>query len=133
MKKPATLLYTWFACVDSKSKHKKEAWDFLRWLTGQIQPDKRTTRMGDYLVEKIGAIPSRKIDIDNHYDELFDQYTKTFVQELKYSIAEDNIYNGAEIKITLMNEITNAWLGEKTSKQALDDAVKAINAILSKD
>jgi len=133
MKNPATLLYTWFACVDSKSKHKKEAWDFLRWLTGQIQPDKRTTRMGDYLVEKIGAIPSRKIDIDNHYDELFDQYTKTFVQELKHSIAEDNIYQGAEIKITLMNEITNAWLGEKTSKQALDDAVKAINAILSKD
>ena len=133
MKKPKTLLYTWFACVDSKSKHKKAAWDFLRWMTEQIQPDKRTTRMGDYLVEKVGAIPGRKIDIDNHYYQLFDQYTKTFVEELKNSVAEDNVYHGAEIKVTLMNEITNAWLGKKTSKQALDDAVKAINALLSED
>ena len=102
-------------------------------MTEQIQPDKRTTRMGDYLVEKVGAIPGRKIDIDNHYYQLFDQYTKTFVEELKNSVAEDNVYHGAEIKVTLMNEITNAWLGKKTSKQALDDAVKAINALLSED
>jgi multiple sugar transport system substrate-binding protein len=25
----ATVLYTWFICVDNRSKHKRQAWDFL--------------------------------------------------------------------------------------------------------
>jgi len=130
MKKPATLLYTWFFMVDSKSKYKKEAWDFLMWFSSDIQKNKNTTRLGDYLVEKVGAIPSRIIDQQNHPEQLYDQFTKTFVEELKNSIAEPNIPNGAKIKTILMNEIVSAWKLIKTPEQALKDAVKEINKLL---
>ncbi|MCX7845576.1 MAG: ABC transporter substrate-binding protein [Dictyoglomaceae bacterium] len=129
LKKPATLLYTWFFMVDSKSKYKKEAWDFLMWFSSEIQKN-NTTRLGDYLVEKVGAIPSRLIDLQNHPEQLYDQFTKTFVEELKNSIAEPNIPNGAKIKTILMNEIVTAWKLIKTPEQALKDAVKEINKLL---
>lgn len=132
MKKPATVLYTWFAAVSNQSKHKKEAWDFWMWFTSQVSGPNQTTRMGDYLAQEVGAIPSRRIDIENHPRELQDQYTAVFVQELKNSIAEPNVAQGAEIKTILMNEITEAWLLRKTPKQALDSACAQIDAILTK-
>ncbi len=132
MKKPATSLYTWFAGVGKSSKHKKEAWDFLMWLTAQVQGPNQTTRMGDYLAQRVGAIPSRKIDTENHPKELNDQYTATFIRELKNSIVEPNVAQGAEIKIILMNEIMAAWYGKKDARAALDDAASQINAILAK-
>lgn len=130
LKKPATLLYTWFFMVDSKSNHKKEAWDFLMWFSSEVQKNKSTTRLGDYLAEKVGAIPSRIIDQQNHPEQLYDQFTKTFVEELKHSIPEPNIPNGAKIKTILMNEIVSAWKLIKTPEQALKDAVKEINKLL---
>ena len=130
LKKPVTALYTWFATVDRKSQHKDEAWKFLYWFTHHKQPATMTTRMGDYLVQQVGALPSRKIDIDNHPKELNDQYTATFVKELKNSIAEPNIVGGAEVKRILMDEIMAAWFGKKPAKQALDDACRKIDPIL---
>src|SRR4029079_9841083 len=65
-KKPATLQYSWFMGVTAKSQHKKEAWDFLTWFNTEVQPATNTTRYGDLLANTIGAIPSRKVDIDNH-------------------------------------------------------------------
>ncbi|MCR4427505.1 MAG: hypothetical protein NUW23_15200, partial [Firmicutes bacterium] len=97
----------------------------------QVHGPNQTTRMGDYLVQRVGAIPSRKIDIENHPRDLNDQYTATFVQELKNSIAEPNVAQGAEIKIILMNEIMAAWYGQKDAKTALDSAAVQINAILA--
>lgn len=130
MKKPATVLYTWFTAVSNRSQHKKEAWDFWMWFTSQVTGPNQTTRMGDYLAQEVGAIPSRRIDIENHPRELQDQYTATFVEELKHAIPEPNVAQGAEIKTILMNEITEAWLLRKTPKQALDTACSQIDQIL---
>jgi len=132
MKKPATALYTWFAGVGKASRHTKEAWDFLKWMTAQVYGPNQTTRMGDYLVQSVGAMPSRKIDVENHPKELNDQYTACFVRELKNSVAEPNVAQGAEIKTILMNEIMSAWYGKKDAKSALDSAAAQINAILAR-
>ena len=73
MKERVTSLYTWFAGVGKNSKYKEEAWDFWMWMTAQVHGPNQTTRMGDYLAQRVGAIPSRKIDIENHPKELNDQ------------------------------------------------------------
>lgn len=129
--KPANVSYAWFTGVDSTCKHKKQAWKFLSWLCSEIQPNTKTTRLGDLMAETIGAIPPRIIDLKNHPKQLEDVYTRTFIKELKHSIPEPNVVQGAEIKTTLMNEIVKAWHGEQTAKQALEKATKKINEILS--
>lgn len=131
VKKPVNAGYTWFLAVDSASKNKKAAWDFLMWFTAEVQKPKNTTRLGDLMVETIGSLPCREIDLANHPDTLNDLYTKTFVEELKNSRPEPNVAQGAEVKTILANEIVEAWHGRKTAKQALDDAALKINEILA--
>lgn len=131
MKKPATLQYSWFMGVMAKSDHKKEAWDFLRWFTSEIQPGKGTTRYGDLLTDPIGAIPSRNSDIQGNSIKLGTPFKKTFVSELKNSVPEPNVLQASLIKNTLMKEIEYAWVGEKTAKQALDSACYQIDGDLS--
>jgi multiple sugar transport system substrate-binding protein len=127
---PATVLYTWFMCVDSRSKHKRQAWDFLMWLTAELQPEKQTTRLGDFFCETLKALPGRKIDIANHQAELNDLYTSAFVKDLENSITEPNIDQGQEIKMILMNAIVDAWHGKRSAQEALDLAARKINYIL---
>lgn len=131
IKKPVNCAYAWFTAVDSASKNKKAAWDFLMWLTAEVQKPSSTTRLGDLMAQTIGSLPCRKIDLDNHPAELRDLYTKTFIEELKNSRPEPNVAQGAEIKTALANEIVEAWHGRKSAKQALDDATKKINEILA--
>jgi multiple sugar transport system substrate-binding protein len=128
--KNVNAMYTFFATVDSGSKHRKEAWDFLRWFTAEETANK-TTRLGDLMVQNIGSVPARKADLDNHPAELQDHYTKMFIDELKNAKHEPNMAQAAEINTILMQEIVEAWHGNKTSKKALDDATKKINAILA--
>ena len=131
LKNPANCAYTWFWGVDALSKHKDEAWKFLYWLTAEIQPATGTTRYGDLLAENIGAIPPRRVDFDNHPAQLHDLYTSVFIQELKHSIPEPNIAQGAEIKTIIMQEIVNAWNMRKTAEKALTDACRRIQPILN--
>ena len=131
LKKRVNCQYTWFACVGSGSKHKKEAWSFLKWFSSEVQPATNTTREGDLMAHLIGALPPRKIDLENHPETLEDLYTRAFVEELKYARSEPNVAQGAEIKTVLMNEIVKAWNAQKTAKQALNDAAKKINEILA--
>lgn len=132
LKTHVTALYTWFATVSKSSPNKEEAWKFLHWLTAQTQPGKGSTRMGDHLVESIGALPSRLDDIENHPEALNDHFSSVYVSELQYSRAEPLIARGAEIKTTLMNEIVEAWYGRKSAKDALDAAARQINSLLAR-
>jgi len=131
LKEPAGCSYTWFACVGSGSKHQEEAWNFLKWYCSEVQPATNTTREGDLMANCIGSLPARNIDLENHPEALGDLYTQGFVDQLQYGGNEPNVYQGAEIKTILMNEIVKTWNGQKTAKQALDDAAAQINEILA--
>jgi multiple sugar transport system substrate-binding protein len=131
MVKPATLQYSWFMGVTAKSTHKTEAWDFLRWYTESQYADTKTTPLGDLMAENIGAIPARTVDFNAHKDVLGDFYTKTFIDQMKTSVAEPNVAQASQIKGILMKDIQSAWSGQKTSQAALDDAATQINAILA--
>jgi len=128
--KNVNAMYTFFATVDSASKSKKEAWNFLKWFTEE-ETAKKTTRLGDLMVETIGSVPARKTDLENHPKDLQDHYTKMFIDELKNARHEPNMPQAAEINTVLMQEIVEAWHGSKTAKKALDDATKQINKILA--
>ncbi len=130
--KNVNAMYTFFATVDNSSKYKKEAWDFLTWLTAE-ESAKKTTRLGDLMVQTIGSVPARKADLENHPDELEDHFTKTFIDELKNAKHEPNMDQAAEINTILMQEIVEAWHGNKTAKKALDDATRQINDILAEN
>jgi multiple sugar transport system substrate-binding protein len=132
MVKPASLQYSWFIGVMAKSQHKAEAWDFLRWMTSEVQPGSGTTRMGDLMAENIGAIPARKVDFNSHKDQIGDFYTGMFVDQMKNSVPEPNVFEASNIKAALMGEIEAAWGGQKTAKAALDSAAVTVDGILSR-
>lgn len=129
LKKPATAGYTWFIAVDNASKNKKQAWDFVRWLT--LDKSGGYTRMGELMAKNIGSIPPNKADINFFQSELNDLYTSIFVKELEHTHQEPNVAQGQEIKTILMREIIEAWNGRKTAEKALKDAKLEIDKILS--
>lgn len=129
-KKPGTEQYSWFLGVMEKSQNKEAAWNFLRWFTTDIQPERGTTRYGDLMARTIKAIPSRKVDMENNKDVLENNFfKKPFISQLGISTPEPNILRIAEIKAILQAEIEATWAG-KDVKQALDDAAGKVNAIL---
>lgn len=129
MTKPATLQYSWFMGVMNKSKNKEAAWEFIKWFTSEIQAS-GTTRYGDLLANTIGAIPSRKVDLNNQR-ALKDFFTKVYVAQLSSSVAEPNVLRSADIKKELMSEIEAAWTEQKTPEEALQSAKEKIDKILS--
>jgi len=130
LKDQATLSYSWFMGVMNKSQHKAEAWEFLKWLTTDVQPETNTTRYGDLLTNTIGAIPSRRIDFESHKEILGDFFTKVYVDQMKYGIAEPNVAESNNIKAALMEEIQSAWGGKKTAAAALKSAADKVDKIL---
>lgn len=128
--KSVNAAYSWWLAVNSTSRVRKEAWDFIRWLTAQPLPD-GTTRMGTYQATNVGSIPPRRSDLEGHPQQLDDLYTRVFVQELANARHEPNVLQGAEIKTILWHEIVEAWHGRKSAGQALDDAARKISEILA--
>jgi len=132
-KNPASLQYDWFLGVMNKSKNKQASWDFLRWFTTDIQPDRGTTRYGDLLARTIKAIPNRKVDLENNKDMLENNFFKTpFISQLLISTPQPNILHAAEIREIMLGEIEAAFAG-KDAKRALDDAAVKINNILKQN
>jgi multiple sugar transport system substrate-binding protein len=134
MVKPATLQYGWFTGVSAKSQHKQEAWDFLRWYSSSVEDAATgTTPLGTLMAENIGAIPGRTADFNDHKAILGDFYTKTFIDQMKTSVAEPNVAQASDVKKILMTEIQAAWSGQKTAQQVLDSAATQINKILAQN
>jgi len=129
LKTPMTAGYTWFLGVDRASNHKKEAWEFLKWLTFD-KMENGASRLGELMALNIAAIPPMKFDIEAYPDELDDLYTSVFVNELKNTISEPNVAQGQEIKTILMREIVEAWHGQKSPEEALRIAKEEIDEIL---
>lgn len=72
----------------------------MKWFNTEVVPETQTTRYGDLLANTIGAIPSRKLDIDNHQSVLSDPFTKVFVDQIPVSVAEPNVPQADVIKKT---------------------------------
>lgn len=130
--KPGNLAYTWFMGVMNSSTHKQAAWDFLKWLTTDIQPQTGTTRYGDLMAQTIGAIPSRKSDVANETILKTSPQKAGWVSVLKDATPEPVVGNFAHITDDiLMPGIESAWYGQVSPQKALDSICQQINQVLS--
>jgi multiple sugar transport system substrate-binding protein len=127
--KYATCAYSWAFAVDNASKNKTAAWDFLKWFAIQLQSRTQTTRAGDLETDVIYTIPPNKYDIANQ--PILKSQLNVYVDQLQNSSTEPIVMQGAQIETILMNEIMAAWNNQKTSQQALNDAVAKIDPILA--
>lgn len=124
-KKKGTVSYSYFYGVDSKSPHKKEAWQFLKWLNEKAQKNGATAE-GNFLLSQ-GIIPSRKPDIKILHKELAAPNNQPFIDALNYATPEPNPLGGEKIKTLLQSELESSWSGEETPKQAIRTASKRVD------
>jgi multiple sugar transport system substrate-binding protein len=115
--------------ISSKTKYPKEAWDLLKFI---VSPE------GQEIVVKSGMIvPVRKSMRNNaEYLKLPPKNNIVFIDGVApfgRSQSEAMVDNQSEIWSTLVKEVENAWLDKKTTQQAMDDAKKQIDGILTKN
>jgi multiple sugar transport system substrate-binding protein len=131
--KKGSLAYTWMWGVNSKSKHQKEAWEFLKWFNTVAVKD-GVTPEGSFLLNAFNSISSRKSDLEAApiKDKLAnDQVLKTFIDALNYATPEPNPAAGVEIQDILFKQIENVWTKQTTPDAAVQAAQKEIQAKLS--
>jgi len=129
-KHKGSVSYGFFYGVNSKSKHKEEAWQFLKWLNSEPQANGGTAE-GNFLLS-LSIIPARISDINALKKELEEPNNKPFIDALSYAVPELNVVPGQKIKTILQNHIEAVWTGSEKVKDALEAATKEINQELEK-
>lgn len=117
--------YGYFYGVNNRSQHKKEAWEFLKWLNSK-KLDGGATAEGKFLVSQ-GITPSRESDIKALSKDIGTANYKPFIDALNYAKPEPNIFAGQKIKTDLQKEIEKVWSGQESVKQGLKNANNLIN------
>lgn len=131
--KKGSVAYTWMWGVNNKSKHQKEAWEFLKWFNTVSVKDGLTPE-GGFLLDAFNSLSTRKSDLDAKpiKDKLAnDAVLKTFVDALNYAIPEPNPAAGTEIQDILFKQIEATWTGQATTDAAVQAAQKDIQAKLA--
>jgi multiple sugar transport system substrate-binding protein len=131
--KKGSVAYTWMWGVNNKSKHQKEAWEFLKWFNTVSVKDGLTPE-GSFLLDAFNSLSTRKSDLDAKpiKDKLAnDAVLKTFVDALNYAIPEPNPAAGTEIQDILFKQIEATWTGQATTDAAVQAAQKDIQAKLA--
>ncbi|GGH76320.1 multiple sugar transport system substrate-binding protein [Pullulanibacillus pueri] len=120
-----SISYGYFYGVNNQSKHKEEAWKFLKWLNSK-ELDNGATGESQFLVSQ-GIIPTRNSDIKALSKELSDPNYKPFINALDFAKPEPNIFAGQKIKTDLQKQIEQVWSKQTSVKNGLNNANKVIN------
>jgi multiple sugar transport system substrate-binding protein len=124
--KRATIVGGEYLAIFRQSKHPKEAWTFVRWMT---RPDIQA-----FWSMKSGYLPIRKAVSENkEYKEFLDQNKplKAYVDQLQVAQAPSPIdFHGLRISRHLAEAIEKATLGKADPKSVLDEAAAKSNALL---
>ena len=124
------LQYNWAFGVDNGSKNREEAWKLLQWLDTSSDTTKPSP-IGDYLVQVLGAIPSRLNDQKVLAQPLSEPFLKTYVDSFAVARPEPVLPRGQEVKTLLQNAIESAWFGKQDPNKALAGAAKEADRILA--
>jgi multiple sugar transport system substrate-binding protein len=119
-----SLAYSFFTGVNSGSKHKKEAWEFLTWLNSNKNKE-GVTEMGDFLATN-GLIPPRKADADILGPKLQaeDANLTPIYDAASYAMAESNAANAYKAKTSLHNALNEILV----NNAPVDQTFKNLNA-----
>ncbi|MDN5342767.1 MULTISPECIES: extracellular solute-binding protein [Oceanotoga] len=109
------------------SKHKKEAWDFVKWIFSQSDFDKKW-------LEYTQMPPAREDLLENNdFKEFFEKnpYAAEYAKYVKYAIPPAQTTKTVDIQDEMtVNLIEPLMYGTKNYEQAIKDATKNINRIL---
>lgn len=124
-----SVAYSWFALVNSSSDNQEAAWDFVRWFT--TPPEEGTpSPAADFYYRQASIIPPRRADLAAMEENFSTDMFPEFIAALEYAKAPTPVPPYEEIINIVIAEIENAWFGNKTAQQALDDAAAQANALL---
>lgn len=122
-----SLAYAFFTGVNSGSKHKKEAWEFLSWMNS-AKNEQGVTKMGDFLATN-GLIPPRKADADILGPKLQaeDPNLVPIYDAASYAMAESNAANAYKAKTSLHNALNEILVNKANVDQTFKSLVSEIN------
>lgn len=129
-----SVAYTWAWSVNEKSKHQKEAWEFLQWFNSQPIKDGMTPE-GNFLLEAFNTVSTRVSDTQAEPVKAkfeTDPNMKVISETLEYATPETNAAAGAEIQDILFKQIDSVWTGQITGEEALKTAQQEIQGKLGK-
>jgi len=113
-------------CVDGdsisvQSKHKKEAWEFVKYLSAHMA-------LKEYLIPVRRSIPSFKIF---QILDLEPSYGKVFLDAFKCGHIKP-FSGGGEVNSLTMRELELVWLGMKSTAEACKKIEAEVNNLLKK-
>lgn len=114
----------WGMVMNKDSRNKDEAWEFMSWATGQAMTDEQFLRYLEKGFSNSGRTKAytmrntRGYKVGRYQTEL--EMYKNHLRR-RPAIAEE-----VEYEIIVGTEVQKAFVGEKTAKQALDDAAKEL-------
>lgn len=118
----------WGLVMNKDSRNKEDAWAFIAWATGMTMTDKE---FFDYLekgfsnsgrIKAYTMTNTRGYKVGRYQTEL--EMYKNHLRR-RPAIAEE-----VEYEIIVGTEVQKAFVGEKTAKQALDDAAKQLYELM---
>ncbi|MCD9023217.1 extracellular solute-binding protein [Cohnella silvisoli] len=104
----------------SNSKHPEEAWTFMKWMLGE-EPQQ--------VMVEAGMIPTNK-NAANAIDTSKNPYIAPFIEQLNTALPRTPIPQWGEMETIFNLSFEKAIRGEQSAADALNDAVKQINAVL---
>jgi multiple sugar transport system substrate-binding protein len=104
----------------SNSKHPEEAWTFMKWMLGE-EPQQ--------IMVEAGMIPTNK-NAANAIDTNKNPYIAPFIEQLNTALPRTPIPQWGEMETIFNLSFEKAIRGEQTAAEALNEAVKQINAVL---
>jgi multiple sugar transport system substrate-binding protein len=118
--------YGWAMFVSNNNNSQKQAiaWDFLRYLTMELNDD-GTTRMGNQLFDLVGALPASRADLSRAIFRT-DPFFGGFVASLEVSKAEPLIPQVNLRLDELFKAIKPAIEGQVSVAQAVEKAQQSI-------
>lgn len=123
--KRASLLYTTGYGIPAASKHKKEAWKLITFLTG-----KPGATLNSELGQAIPAIQSIANSSAFLNPNLLPKNNQAFLTETSYSYLPPTIPEWPEISSIMSEQMDMVFLGQKSAKEACREITQRGNAIL---
>ncbi|WP_030371937.1 ABC transporter substrate-binding protein [Streptomyces rimosus] len=126
--------------VNAKSRHPREAWEFLRWLNDEVVPAGpqagraaavRATRMS-VLQMSVGTMTGRTGDMRALLAAGGDPNLGPFVDALDYATPEPNGPRAQKAKALLRKNIEDMWTGRHPPDAAVRNAVRQVDQELSR-
>ncbi|OXS62712.1 ABC transporter substrate-binding protein [Cohnella sp. CIP 111063] len=106
----------------ANSKHPEEAWTFMKWMLGK-EPQQ--------IMVEAGMVPTNR-EAAQAIDPGQNPYIGTFIEQLNTALPRTPIPQWGEMETIFNLSLEKAIRGDQTAADALNEAVKQINAILAK-